>query len=73
MSCVIDEMTSAHWESVRAIYLEGITTATNTYNFVEGYVYGLKPDGTTGFYNVLDTRATNSTGPVRDTVGNPGT
>ncbi len=31
MSCVIDEMTSAHWESVRAIYLEGITTGTATF------------------------------------------
>jgi len=31
MNCVIDEMTSVHWESVRAIYLEGITTGTATF------------------------------------------
>ena len=68
------EIGSLYNRTIHKIFVTSdITTATNTYNFVEGYVYGLKPDGTTGFYNVLDTRATNSTGPVRDTVGNPGT
>ncbi|MGI8567360.1 MAG: GNAT family N-acetyltransferase [Pyrinomonadaceae bacterium] len=31
MDCVIEEMTSVHWASVRSIYLEGITTGNATF------------------------------------------
>jgi len=48
------------------------TTATSSGSFLEGYVYGKKPDGTTGYFNVLDTHA-NSTGPIFETVSTPGT
>ena len=35
MGHVIDEMTSVHWESVRSIYLEGITTGDATFETEE--------------------------------------
>lgn len=51
-----------------------ITTNTNLNgNYTTGYVYGKKPDGTTADWNVLDTTASNSTGPVYDREFSPGT
>ncbi len=38
-----------------------------------GSVYGKNPNGTTAFFNVLDTQASNSTGPIYETLSIPGT
>jgi YD repeat-containing protein len=51
-----------------------ISTATALNgSYVIGYVFGRNPDGTTGFFNVLDTQAGNSTGPIYYTPPYPGT
>src|SRR6266446_1106170 len=42
-------------------------------NYVVGYVYGRNPNGTTAFWNVLDSQASNSTGPNYFTLSYPGT
>jgi RHS repeat-associated protein len=42
-------------------------------NYVVGYVYGRNPNGTTAFWNVLDSQASNSTGPNYFTLSDPGT
>ena len=42
-------------------------------NYIAGYVFGRYPDMTTAFWNVLDTKLSNNTGPVTYTFTSPGT
>jgi len=54
------------------IWMEDSTTGWNG-SYQVGYVVGKNPDGTTAFYNVLDTQASNSTGPAYQYLMFPGT
>jgi RHS repeat-associated protein len=55
------------------VWADIATTGGLNGTYTVGSVYGKNPDGTTAFFNELDSGASNSTGPVYFTVSYPGT
>ncbi|MEK6282278.1 MAG: RHS repeat-associated core domain-containing protein [Acidobacteriota bacterium] len=54
------------------IWMDVTSTGWNG-QYMVGYVVGKNPNGTTAYFNVLDTQASNSSGPAYQTLMFPGT
>jgi RHS repeat-associated protein len=72
-SCVPSGYTYNRTINHISVRLDASTDGFLNGNYSLGSVFGMNPNGTTAFWNVLDTQAANSTGPKYFTLPSPGT
>lgn len=73
--CVCQETGTTYERTVNhiGVYVDISTSGSLNGTYFVGNVYGRNPNGTTAFFHVLDTSASNSTGPLDFLLSTPGT
>lgn len=73
--CICQETGTIYERTVNhiGVYVDISTSGSLNGTYFVGNVYGRNPNGTTAFFHVLDTSASNSTGPLGFLLSTPGT
>jgi hypothetical protein len=73
--CVCQESGTIYERTVNhiGVYVDISTSGSLNGTYFVGNVYGRNPNGTTAFFHVLDTSASNTTGPLGFLLSTPGT